>query len=71
MTHRRRSALIGGVSSVLSLVVLTLAPRTQAFPAFARKYGMSCSACHVAWPIFNPQGQNFRDNGYQSGHALA
>lgn len=65
MAHRRRSALIGGACSALSLLVLALAPRANAFPAFARKYGMSCSACHVAWPIFNPQGQNFRDNGYQ------
>jgi hypothetical protein len=43
------------------------APRAQAFPAFARKYGMSCSACHVAWPILNQVGQAFRDNGYQFG----
>jgi hypothetical protein len=52
-----------------TLVVLgaLLARPVGAFPAFARKYGMSCSACHIAWPIFNPQGQNFRDNGYQFG----
>jgi hypothetical protein len=41
--------------------------RAEAIPAFARKYGMSCTACHVAWPIFNQQGQSFRDNGYQFG----
>jgi len=28
---------------------------------------MSCTACHVAWPIFNQQGQSFWDNGYQFG----
>jgi hypothetical protein len=50
-----------------ALLLLALAARVEAFPAFARKYGMSCSACHVAWPIFNQQGQNFRDNGYQFG----
>jgi len=50
-------------------VVLLVAPamRAEAIPAFARKYGMSCTACHVAWPIFNQEGQNFRDNGYQFG----
>ena len=50
-------------------VVLLLVPalRAEAFPAFARKYGMSCTACHIAWPIFNQQGQAFRDNGYQFG----
>lgn len=47
--------------------MLALAMRAEAIPAFARKYGMSCTACHVAWPIFNQEGQNFRDNGYQFG----
>jgi len=51
----------------LAVAVATAASRADAFPAFARKYGMSCSACHVAWPIFNQVGQNFRDNGYQFG----
>ncbi|HTN53367.1 MAG TPA: hypothetical protein VML50_13255 [Anaeromyxobacter sp.] len=51
----------------LALLLAVIAARAEAFPAFARKYGMSCSACHVAWPIFNQVGQNFRDNGYQFG----
>lgn len=34
-------------------------------PAFARKYGLRCSACHTAWPELNSFGQQFRDNGYQ------
>jgi hypothetical protein len=34
-------------------------------PAFARKYGLACSACHTAWPELNAFGQTFRDNGYQ------
>jgi hypothetical protein len=36
-----------------------------AIPAFARKYGMPCSACHEAWPKLNNFGQVFKDNGYQ------
>src|SRR5437879_8485971 len=36
-----------------------------AIPAFARKYGLPCSACHEAWPKLNNFGQNFKDNGYQ------
>jgi hypothetical protein len=51
----------------VSLAVLAGATRAQAIPAFARKYGMSCTACHLAWPILNQQGQLFRDNGYQFG----
>jgi hypothetical protein len=36
-----------------------------AIPAFARKYGLPCSACHTAWPELNNFGMVFRDNGYQ------
>src|SRR5215472_7470212 len=39
--------------------------RANAIPAFARKYGLRCSACHEAWPQLNPFGQKFKDNGYQ------
>jgi hypothetical protein len=39
--------------------------KVMAIPAFARKYGLPCSACHTAWPELNNFGQVFRDNGYQ------
>jgi hypothetical protein len=65
MTKSLRTALALLVPSALAIVSASIARPARAFPAFARKYGLSCSACHLAWPIFNPQGQNFRDNGYQ------
>jgi len=34
--------------------------KTAAIPAFARKYGLACSACHTAWPELNAFGQRFR-----------
>ena len=37
-------------------------------PAFARKYGLACSACHTAWPELNAFGLRFKDNGYQLGN---
>jgi hypothetical protein len=37
-------------------------------PAFARKYGLRCSACHTAWPELSAFGQRFKDNGYQLGN---
>jgi hypothetical protein len=40
----------------------------HAIPAFARKYGLPCSACHEAWPKLNNFGQTFKDNGYQLGN---
>src|SRR6202451_4863338 len=44
------------------------ATKAMAIPAFARKYGLPCSACHTAWPELNNFGQVFRDNGYQLGN---
>src|ERR1700691_3191507 len=70
-----RSRLTG--LAIFTLVVLAMLfadakpaqalPTGKAFaiPAFARKYGLPCSACHTAWPELNNFGQVFRDNGYQ------
>jgi hypothetical protein len=73
-----RSAKLGVRSSVVrpfltmailvsSFVVVSGQPG-YAIPAFARKYGLPCSACHIGWPILNVFGQVFRDNGYQIGN---
>ena len=40
----------------------------MAIPAFARKYGLPCSACHTAWPELSAFGQAFKDRGYQLGN---
>src|SRR3954470_21127146 len=45
--------------------VLALSSSANALPAFARKYGLRCSACHESWPMLNYFGQKFKDNGYQ------
>jgi len=45
--------------------VLAFASTANALPAFARKYGLRCSACHEAWPMLNFFGQKFKDNGDQ------
>jgi len=36
----------------------------SAVPAFARKYGISCSQCHAAFPTLNDYGREFKNNGY-------
>src|SRR5439155_21261181 len=46
-------------------VLLACARPALAIPAFARKYGLPCSACHEGWPKLNSFGQTFKDNGYQ------
>jgi len=49
----------------LIFVILSASPAANALPAFARKYGLRCSACHESWPMLNYFGQKFKDNGYQ------
>ena len=50
---------------IVVFVTLTGNQRANALPAFARKYGLRCSACHESWPMLNYFGQKFKDNGYQ------
>jgi hypothetical protein len=50
---------------VLVLLILSGSQNANALPAFARKYGLRCSACHESWPMLNYFGQKFKDNGYQ------
>lgn len=56
------------VAFVLTSFVISGSQPSFAIPAFARKYGLPCSACHIGWPILNVFGQVFRDNGYQLGN---
>ncbi len=61
MASFRRSV----VCVLLTYFVLAFSGSANALPAFARKYGLRCSACHEAWPMLNYFGQKFKDNGYQ------
>jgi len=49
----------------LIFLILSASQSASALPAFARKYGLRCSACHESWPMLNYFGQKFKDNGYQ------
>jgi hypothetical protein len=49
----------------LAILILGSTQSANALPAFARKYGLRCSACHENWPMLNFFGQKFKDNGYQ------
>jgi hypothetical protein len=45
------------------LLLQWIVPETcLAMPEFARKYSMSCAACHAAFPRLNAFGEHFRDN---------
>ena len=63
MRGKQSTSLI--MAGVLMLIVILSSTPGYAIPAFARKFGLSCSACHEAWPKLNSFGQNFKDNGYQ------
>ncbi len=74
----RRSLLVSFLSGLVLIGGLALETCEQAYalpvykvhaiPAFARKYGLECSACHTAWPELNSFGIAFRDRGYQLGN---
>ncbi len=61
----RSATSLSSLALVLAFVVLTCSQHANALPAFARKYGLRCSACHESWPMLNYFGQKFKDNGYQ------
>src|ERR1700739_2529639 len=50
---------------LLTVLLFSTTQSANAIPAFARKYGLRCSACHESWPMLNFFGQKFKDNGYQ------
>ena len=62
MTSSRRN--LAGLL-LLAVFLCGSVSSAHALPAFARKYGLRCSACHEAWPMLNYFGQKFKDNGYQ------
>src|SRR6202050_3561851 len=63
MTPRGQYFLVTAL--VLTFLMLSGSQKANAIPAFARKYGLRCSACHESWPMLNYFGQKFKDNGYQ------
>jgi hypothetical protein len=61
----QRASSVLAVAFALIFLLLSTSPSASALPAFARKYGLRCSACHESWPALNNFGLKFRDNGYQ------
>lgn len=52
-----------GASALLGMLLLALAaPEASAMPEFARRYDLSCAACHSAFPKLNKFGEYFRDS---------
>lgn len=60
---RKNFASLVLMSGVLASV-LFLAESASAIPSFARRYGTSCTTCHVVPPKLNAFGVAFKNNGY-------
>ena len=61
----QRASSVLAAAFALFFLMLGASQSASAIPAFARKYGLRCSACHESWPMLNYFGQKFKDNGYQ------
>jgi len=50
---------------LLIFSVLIIPTKSEAMPVFARKYNMSCVACHAAFPRLNEFGEQFVSDNYR------
>lgn len=50
---------------IWSVLLLAFSPPAWAIPSFARRYGVTCSTCHDAWPHLNSTGWSFKMSGYR------
>lgn len=66
MSQRSRTGLL----AVVAAAIFWTPPTADAFPAFARKYGVACTTCHESWPKLNDFGRAFRDRGYRMGTGM-
>ena len=52
--------------AMLAVTSVALIPtEAEALPVFARKYGMTCNACHTMFPQLSKMGVAFRERGYR------
>lgn len=61
----RRTQAICAALVLWSGLVFLLPAAAWAVPAFARRYGVTCSTCHSAWPALNATGWSFMMSGYR------
>ena len=60
---RVRSIAVAGY--VAAVLIAAHPHAAEAIPAFARKYGVSCSMCHSTVPRLNAFGEQFAANGFE------
>ena len=66
MTGKSLSLFFVAVLAFVSVgVILSTPPPASAIPAFSRRYGTSCTTCHVDFPKLNDFGKAFKDAGFK------
>src|SRR5450631_4344598 len=67
MALPRSNSWIPSLISILAALTCALfvPQRAQAVPAFARKFGVKCYACHTIPPALNKNGYMFKRLGYR------
>jgi len=50
---------------LLILFVLMIPAKSEAMPAFSRKYNISCATCHAAFPRLNEFGEQFASDNFR------
>ena len=56
--------IVGAFAAVIAAGVLVPTEESQAIPAFARKYRMTCNTCHAPVPRLKEYGDEFAGNGF-------
>jgi hypothetical protein len=69
-THVPVSTRAAIVFLLLLLALVANISTAEATPAWARKYSVSCTFCHSAWPTLNELGREFKLNGYRTPDEL-
>lgn len=60
-----RNLGLAAIELAFALGAAIVPVRSEAIPAFARKYETSCLTCHSVYPRLTPFGEAFRRNGYR------
>jgi hypothetical protein len=53
------------LTSAAVLLLLAIPSQLDALPAFTKKTGYSCASCHNVFPMLNPFGRKYKENGYK------
>ncbi len=53
------------LSALVAIALFAVPHRSEAIPAFAKKYNVPCGLCHTTWPRLNAEGYKFKVNAYQ------